>query len=129
MSKQTVEIIKELVISILFVASIGIIFAIIFYDNIAIGKVIPQAEEYSITEEMQNELENTKLNDAEEVIIDYYIDASDLKKYEKRNEYVKGKSNPFAEVDNIVTGNNTVTGENNNETSNSNTILNENEGF
>lgn len=113
MKGQTIEIIKDLIVSLLIVVCIGIILSMIFYDDIALGKVIPEAEEYNLSAEMQNELEYSELDDAEEVIINYYIDASDLKKYEKTNEYVKGKSNPFAEVSDSATENNTTTGDNN----------------
>lgn len=125
MKGQTIEIIKDLIVSILIVVCIGIILSIIFYDDIALGRVIPEAEEYALSDEMQNELENSQLDDAQEIIINYYIDASDLKKYEKTNEYVKGKSNPFAEVSNSTTGNNTASGDNN-ESSNTNDNNNNN---
>lgn len=107
------EIVKEIIISIVIVVCIGMIVSILFYDKVALGKIIPEAEEYLLTSEMQNDLENSKLDDAEETIINYYIDASDLKKYEKTNQYIKGKSNPFAEISNLDDENNTVTGENN----------------
>ena len=112
MKGQAIEIIKDLIVSLLIVVCIGIIISIVFYDDIALAKVVPEVEEYTLTAEMQNELEYTELDDAEEVIINYYIDASDLKKYEKTNEYVKGKSNPFAEVS-LEIENNTTTGNNN----------------
>lgn len=107
------EVIKEIIISIVIVTCIGMIVSILFYDKVALGKIIPEAEEYSLTSEMQNDLQNSKLDDAEETIINYYIDASDLKKYEKTNQYIKGKSNPFAEISNLDDENNTVTGDNN----------------
>ena len=90
------EIIKDLFISILLIVCIVIILSLIFYDKIAISRVIPQAEEYLLTEEMSEEIEKNDFEEAEEVIINYYIDNADLKKYEKTNEYVKGKNNPFA---------------------------------
>lgn len=120
MKGQALEVIKDLIVSILIVICIGIILSIIFYDDIAIGKVIPEAEEYALTTEMQNDLQNSNLDDAEEIVINYYIDASDLKKYEKTNQYVKGKSNPFAEISENEIGNNSTTGDNN-ESSNSGT--------
>ena len=121
MKGQTIEIIKDLIISFLIVVCIGIILSMVFYDDIALGKVVPEVEEYTLSAEMQNNLENTELDDAEEVIINYYIDASDLKKYEKTNEYVKGKSNPFAEVSSSVIENNTTTGNNNTASDKNNT--------
>ncbi len=120
MKGQAIEIIKDLIASILIVISIGIILSIIFYDDIAIGKVIPVADEYALSDEMKKELEDSKLDSAEEIIVNYYIDASDLKKYEKTNQYIKGKSNPFAEISENEIGNNTATGDNNESSNNSN---------
>lgn len=88
-------IIKDVFISILIIACIVIILSIIFYDKIAITRVIPESEEYFLTEEMQEEIEDSKIEEAQETVTTYYIDASDLRKYEKTNEYTKGKSNPF----------------------------------
>ena len=90
------EIIKDIFISILLIICIVIILSLIFYDKIAISRIVPQAEEYLLTEEMQEEIQESDLQEAEEVVINYYIDKTDLKKYEKTNEYVKGKNNPFA---------------------------------
>lgn len=121
MKRQFLEIIKEMIISILIVICIGMLISIVFYDKLALGKVVPEAENYSLTAEMQNELKNSKLDDAEETIVNYYIDASDLKKYEKTNKYIKGKSNPFADVSSLE----------NNTSIDNNEILNsgENGGF
>lgn len=98
MKGHTIEIIKELIVSLLIVICIAIILSMVLYDKVALGRVIPNAEDYTLTAEMQNELQKSSLDDAQEVIVDYYIDASDLKKYEKANMYVKGKSDPFAET-------------------------------
>lgn len=97
MKNHIIDIIKDITISILVVILIIIIVSLIFYDKIAFTKVIPEVEEFSLSEEMEEEIEETNLEEAEEVIINYHIDAVDIKKYEKNNEYVKGKSNPFAE--------------------------------
>ena len=118
MKGQTIEIIKDLIISLLIVVCIGIALSIFFYDKIALGRVIPKVEEYALSAEMQNELEYTELDNAEEVVINYYIDAADLKKYEKTNEYVKGKSNPFAEASSSDIENNNTTGDNNTSSNN-----------
>lgn len=111
------QIIKDSIIGILVVICITIIMSLVFYDKIALSRVIPEAEEYFLTEEMQDEIEKSDLDETEEVIINYYIDASDLKKYEKTNEYIKGKSNPFA-VTSEYTGN--INSSSNNATSDSN---------
>ena len=92
-----IEIIKELIISILIVIIIFLILSVIFYDEISITKVIPEAEEFILTEEMQKRIESEKIENVEEVVTQYYIDAYDLKKYEKTHEYNKGKQYPFTE--------------------------------
>lgn len=118
MEKPALEIIKDTFISLLIVACIAIILSIVFYDDISLGKVIPEAEDYTLTNEMQKELEDSELDDAQEVIVNYYIDASDLKKYEKTNEYNKGKSNPFGAAEISDSTDNTVDGENNSSSTN-----------
>lgn len=123
MKNYVTEIIKDLIISILLIVCIIIILSLIFYDKIALTRVIPEAEEYFLTEEMEQEIEKSNLEETEEVIINYYIDAADLKKYEKSNEYVKGKSNPFAVTSDYDGNTNTI---NNNASSNSNS---NNKGF
>lgn len=96
MKNYVTEIIKDLIISILIIICIIIILSLVLYDKIAITRVIPETEQYFLTEEMEEEIENSKIEEAQETVTTYYIDASDLRKYEKTNEYVKGKSNPFS---------------------------------
>jgi len=81
MGRQTVDLIKDLIISILIIACIILVLAIFFYDKIAISKMVPEAEEYVLSEQMQQELENTSLDNAQEIIVNYYIDGKDLNKY------------------------------------------------
>lgn len=104
------ELIKDFITSVLIVICIVMVLFVIFYDQIPINKVIPESEEYKLTQEMKNELENDELAEIQEVIVNYYIDATDLNTYEQTNEYVGGKSNPFAKP--------IVANENNNSTSN-----------
>lgn len=122
MKNNITEIIKDLFISILFIICIVIILSLVFYDEIAISRIVPDAEEYFLTEEMQQEIEEINLEETEEVIINYHIDNVDLKKYEKNKEYIKGKNNPFA-ITSTYTGNENS---NNSVPSDSNNI---NEGF
>lgn len=89
------KIIRDVIISILIIMCIVIILSLIFYDRISITRVIPESEEYFLTEEMEEEIKNSKIEETEETVTTYYLDASDLRKYEKTNEYLKGKSNPF----------------------------------
>lgn len=111
MKKMSTEIIKELVISLLIVICIALVISVIFYDKISLGKVIPQSEEYELSDEMKEDIENGILEETKEMVVDYYIDAADLRKYEKTKEYNKGKINPFA-AESATTASNTVTGDN-----------------
>lgn len=110
--RQVFEIIKDLIISVLIIICIFIILSMVFYDEIALGKELTEAETYELSDSMRSELDDSKLVGEKEEIVNYYIKASDLKKYEKANEYVKGKSNPFAETSQSETNNGTITGGN-----------------
>lgn len=95
---KNIEIIKDLIISILIVICVVVILSMFFYDKISLTKIIPESEEYSLTEEMQESINDESLEEIEEVVTKYYIDAADLKKYEKTKEYNKGKKNPFSSM-------------------------------
>ena len=116
MKNQALEIVKDIFTNLLILVCIVFAFAIFFYDDIALTKVIPELEEYTLTSKMQNELREEELDQTKEVIINYYIDGSDLKKYEKTNEYDKGKSNPFGEYnpEEVVDNNSSSVNTNNN---------------
>ena len=88
--------IKDIIISILIVACIFLILSVILYNKISISKVIPKSEEYQISNEMQEALNDSAKSENKEFVTTYSIGASDLKKYEATKEYVKGKKNPFA---------------------------------
>ena len=103
MERQGIEIIKDFFLSILIVAAIIAILSVIFYDKISLSKVIPETEEYKLTEEMKNELESSNLDDAQEVVVNYYINKTELKKYK-----VEGKRNPFDSKNTINEDYNTI---------------------
>ena len=106
------KLIKELIISILIVISIILIVSLLFYDKISIVKTIPEAEEYEMSEEMKETLGSELSEQVEESVIEYSIDARDLKESEKANEYHKGKMHPFVEEEyqGIVDNQNLVSG-------------------
>jgi len=119
------DLIKDIFISILILAAIVSVLGIIYYDDIPSSKVIPEEENYTLSAQMKKELENTNLEEFKEVVIDYHIDGSDLEKYEKANEYVEGKSNPFAPAQKNVENGNTQDENNvNNNTQSTNTNSN-----
>ena len=109
MKEFNIGIIKDLIISLLIVVAIVLVLSVIFYDEISLSKVIPESEEYIMSEDMQEELDKGYINEEEQIITTYYIDAADLKKYENTKEYDKGKKNPFAQESVENTGNNTIT--------------------
>ena len=122
--------IKDAVISIIILACIVLLFVVIFYDKISITKAIPEADYYTLTKEMQEELDDTNIDKTEEVVINYHIDAKDLKKYEKNNEYDKGKSDPFSAVIDIHENTNAENGNSNSSSTNTNNnTTNNNSGF
>ena len=116
---NNIEIIKDLIISILIVVVIVLGLSIFFYKDISFSKIIPESEEYMIPEEMKQDMEDTIIEEAEQIVTKYYIDSSDLKKYEKNKEYNKGKKNPFAEESDGTQENSSSNNtSNNNETEN-----------
>lgn len=122
------SIIKEIFIIILLIIAIGIVLGIMFYDYIPNSKKVPSTViPYVLSEEMTNELEETiEASKSQNIISTYRVDASDLKRYEKTNDYDKGRVNPFGAIDseqnnNNNTNNSNTSGEwNNNQTTNSN---------
>lgn len=96
MKKINIDLIKDLIISILIVICIALVISVIFYNRIPLSKVIPESQEYALSSEMQEDLNRSHTDEATEVVTTYYIDAADLKKYESTKEYNKGKKNPFA---------------------------------
>lgn len=113
MKDYIIELVRDIIISLLVIACIIMALSLIFYDKIAISKVIPEAEEYFLTEEMQEEINDKDIEEAEEVVVTYHIDAGDLKKFEKNKEYEKGKNHPFAISSEYTADNNTTSSHSN----------------
>ena len=90
------EMIKNIVISILAVVAIILIITIISYNKVSLGRIIPKAEKYELSEEAQKEIESEDIEETE-IITTYILDAPELKYYEKTKEYNKGKAHPFAD--------------------------------
>lgn len=107
MGKINITLIKDIFISILIVITIILLIYVIFYDKISLNKVIPESEEYELSEEMAIDLNATVTEETSPVVTTYSIDAADLKKYEQNKEYNKGKKNPFAIESDIINDNST----------------------
>ncbi len=91
------KILKEGIIFILLLAAVVLILAVLFYDYIPTGKVVPVVEQYQTSESVQKEIDETINTEQSEIVVTYDIDNTDLKTYEKSKDYDKGKENPFAE--------------------------------
>lgn len=98
MKKINIEMIKNFIISLAIILVILLILSILLYDKTSLTKVIPVAEEYKLSDQMNEEMQEQVLEENKDLITTYYMDASDLKQYEKSSEkYRNGKANPFAE--------------------------------
>ncbi len=89
-------VIKEIFIFILLLIAVALVLGILFYDYIPNNKVVPTAlKPYQLTEEAQEELDETMNSSSENIVKTYYIDSSDLSVYASKKDYNKGKVNPF----------------------------------
>lgn len=118
------ELLKDIGISFLIITAIVLILMIVFYNKISIARLIPSVEEYSLSEEIQNELAQDDIDEEAEIIKTYQLEASELKQYEKTKEYNKGKKNPFAvdstDYENNNSNNNNLDKENTDKSSSNN---------
>ncbi len=90
------NLIKDIIISFLIIIAIILLIIVICYDKVSIGKVIPKIEEYKLSDDIKNEIDQESADNQTEIVTTYQIDSSDLKQYEKTKEYNKGKRDPFA---------------------------------
>ena len=119
------KVVKEIIIMLLACLVAMLIFAVIFYEYIPSRKVIPEVATYEPNKTVKDQLADDIDQRNDNIITsfdsgtEYEVTARDLNGYQAVNEYIPGKSNPFAyiveEVDGEVDGNSTST----NTTSNS----------
>lgn len=127
------DIIKEIIIFLLLALAIILILGVLLYKYIPANKIIPEKVSYTTPENVKTELQTDESVDDSEVVVTYQIDSTDLSNYKKIQEYVPGKKNPFASVqqDDTTSGSssNSGTTENNtNNSSSSNSNVNSNTG-
>lgn len=113
-------IIKEVCIMILLLIAIVLIFGVLFYEYIPLSKTIPNKVTYQIPEEIANEIAGAKVEESSPVNVIYQIDESELKMYQRTNNYKAGKVNPFASVAGDTTGTNETSSGNSNTNSSTN---------
>lgn len=121
------NVVKEIIIILLLALVIILVLGVILYEYVPANKIIPEKISYTTPEQVKTELEENVNEDNEELYIDYHIDSTQLNNYQKIQEYVPGKKNPFSSLEsdsssstttNSTSQNNATT---NNKTSDENT--------
>ena len=91
------SIIKEIIIMLLVCLAILLVLCVLLYDFIPSNKVLPAEVSYAPSEEIKYELESAVKGEQTEVVLSYEVTSTDLKNYEKSDDYNAGKVNPFSE--------------------------------
>lgn len=114
------NIIKEMIIFLLLALAIILILGVLLYKYVPANKIIPEKVSYTTPENVKTELQTDENVDDSEVVVTYQIDSTDLSNYKKIQEYVPGKKNPFASVqqDNSTAESNSNSGTTENSSSN-----------
>ncbi len=133
--------IKELIIMLLVCLLAMLLLAVVFYDYIPARKVIPEVITYKANDEVTGLLADDIDSEDSEVVAtfeqgeyEYEVSSSELNNYKTKNDYVPGRSDPFASIENnnyiaddtdtntsSGTSTNTTTGSNSSSSSNSST--------
>ena len=117
--------IKEIIIMLLICLVLMLLFAILFYEYIPSRKVVAEITTYQANDETQQLLSDTIDSKQEEKpVYTYKVTSSELKGFEKKNEYVGGKANPFASVSEGTADPNAVTNSTANNNANGNNTNN-----
>lgn len=103
------NIIKEIIIILLLTLAIILVLGVLLYEYVPANKIIPEKVSYTTPEEVKTELETDVNENDEELYVDYHIDSTQLNNYQKIQEYVPGKKNPFASLENDETNTTTNT--------------------
>lgn len=114
------NVLKEILVTIILVATVLLMLSIILYDYNPIVKTIPESVAYEIDEELSKEINTEVIPNDTKVIITYEVDNKDLS---NSQDYNPGKKNPFIKYSTQTSGNSNggFTGNNTNN-SQSNTI-------
>lgn len=121
-------IIKEAIIMLLVCLAILLVLCVLLYDFIPSNKILPAEVSYQASEEIKQELESAVSGENTKIVLSYEVTSTDLKNYEKSDDYNAGKVNPFSayiekpedEQEGNGNGSNTNTGSNSGSNSNGN---------
>ena len=109
---------KEITIILLLLISILLILGIIFYDYVPILKILPEKPVYTTSQEVSEVISSENVKE-ETVVMTYSVDSTDLNNYQRVQDYVPGKANPFSGFEDDEE-NTTTENENGNSTTNNN---------
>ena len=129
------NIIKEIIILLLLCLAIILILGILLYEYVPMSKTVPNPVSYTTPDDVQQELATSSDIEDSQIILTYEVDSTDLRNYERINDYQPGKANPFSSYE--TNGENTTgssstggsgnsTGSSSNNSNNSNTNNNDN---
>ena len=90
------NIVKEIIIILLLCLAIILLLGILLYEYAPMSKTVPNPVSYTTPENVQQELANTTGVDDSQIIMTYEVDSTDLRNYERINDYQPGKANPFS---------------------------------
>lgn len=90
------KIIKEIIIMLLVCLAGMLLFAVILYEFIPNRKVVPEVSLYSAPEAIKEMMADDIDKRDEQIIKTFQVTSSDLTNYKITNDYVAGKSDPFA---------------------------------
>ena len=113
------KVFKELVIVLLLILAIILVLSVLFYRYVPMSKTLPAEVIYNSSERVKELTSDTNKIDEETVIMTYSVDSTDLNNYQRSQDYVPGKANPFSGFEDDE-GNTTTENENGNNTSNNN---------
>lgn len=102
------NIMKEIIIILLLTLAIILVLGVLLYEYVPANKIVPEKVAYTTPEEVKKELETVVSND-EEQYFDYHIDSTQIKNYQKIQEYVPGRKNPFGKLESEETASSTNT--------------------
>lgn len=112
----TKNVLKEIIIMLLLTLAIILVLGVLLYEYVPANKIIPEKVSYTTPEEVKKELETVTDSDDDEQYFDYHIDSTQIKNYQKIQEYVPGRKNPFGDLDSEETS--TATSETNKDNEN-----------
>lgn len=104
------NIVKEIIIILLLILAVILILGVILYEYVPANKIIPEAVSYNTPENVREELASSESIDEQQMIMTYEITASDLKNYQRVNDYKAGKKNPFAATSTLTENSSTSNG-------------------